>query len=152
MIYKKRSRIAHLPKWQMYSSHFIFVLCSLSGIAYILAHELHVPIFNIESHSILIAHGSSAYFFAVLFGAVMPAHIKAAWKAKRNIVSGIGLTSILSILLFTGLLLYYGSEEIRTYVLWTHWIIGGSLALLFPCHVIMGRRANYLAIHKHSLS
>ncbi|MES2181271.1 MAG: hypothetical protein V4493_04135, partial [Pseudomonadota bacterium] len=92
----------------------------------------------IENHSILMAHGVSAYLFVLLFGAVLPTHIKVAWKAKRNRISGGLMIAVMSLLLVSGLFLYY-ADETRNAALWVHWIIGGGLVLLFPFHFIAGR-------------
>lgn len=54
---------------------------------------------------------------------------------------------IMSVLLISGLFLYYGADT-RDAALWVHWVIGCGLVLLFPFHFIAGRRANYLAM-KH---
>jgi hypothetical protein len=147
MLYKKRSRIAHLPFWQSVSTHTIFIICATSGVFYLFAHEFDIKPLPIENHSILIIHGFAAYFFALLFGAVMPLHIKAGWKSKRNKLSGSLMVLVMSLLLISGLFLYYGAET-RDAALWVHWIIGCGLVLLFPFHFIAGRRANYLAV-KH---
>jgi NADH:ubiquinone oxidoreductase subunit 6 (subunit J) len=74
-------------------------------------------------------------------------HIKAAWKSKRNKISGSLMVLVMSLLLISGLFLYYGADT-RDVALWIHWIIGCGLVLLFPFHFIAGRRANYLAM-KH---
>ena len=148
MIYKRRSRVAHLPAWQLISSHTIFLICASSGIFYLLGHEFEIMPLAIENHIILIAHGISAYLFVLLFGAVLPTHIKAAWKAKRNRISGGLMITVMSLLLISGLFLYY-ADETRDAALWVHWIIGGGLVLLFPFHFIAGRRANHLALKQH---
>lgn len=148
MLYKKRSRIAHLPKWQSISSHSIFLICACSGVLYLLGHEFEIMPLPIENHSILMAHGVSAYLFVLLFGAVLPTHIKVAWKAKRNRISGGLMIAVMSLLLVSGLFLYY-ADETRNAALWVHWIIGGGLVLLFTFHFIAGRRANYLALKHH---
>jgi hypothetical protein len=145
MLYKKRSRVAHFPAWQSYSTHIIFVICATSGVLYLLAHEFDISPLPIENHSILIAHGAASYFFAMLFGAVMPIHIKAGWKSKRNKISGSLMVSVMSLLLISGIFLYYGADT-REVALWVHWVIGCGLVLLFPFHFIAGRRANYLAL------
>lgn len=148
MLYQKRSRIAHLPTWQSVSSHIIFLSCATSGVLYLLGHELEIRLPAFKDHNILIIHGITAYLFVLLFGAVLPTHIKAAWKAKRNRFSGSLMIIVMSLLLISGLFLYY-ADETREVALWTHWIVGGWLVLLFPFHYIAGRRANYLAL-KHS--
>jgi hypothetical protein len=147
MLYKKRSRIAHLPYWQSYSTHIIFIICAVSGILYLLAHEFEMKALAVENHTILIVHGFAAYFFVMLFGTVIPTHIKAGWKSKRNKISGSLMVLVMALLLLSGLFLYYG-DETRDAALWVHWVIGSGLVLLFPFHFISGRRANYLAL-KH---
>ena len=147
MIYKKRSRVAHMPFWQSFSTHIIFIICAVSGVLYLLAHEFEIKVLSVENHSILIVHGFAAYFFVLLFGAMMPNHIKAGWKTKRNRLSGGLMVAVMSMLLISGLFLYYGNET-RDAALWVHWVIGGGLVLLFPLHFIRGRRANYLALKR----
>ena len=149
MLYKKRSRVAHLPYWQSLSTHTIFIICAVSGVLYLMAHEFEIKLFTVENHSILMAHGFAAYFFVLLFGAVMPTHIKAGWKSKRNRISGSLMITVISLLLISGLFLYYG-DETRNAALWVHWVIGCGLVLLFPLHFIRGRRANYLALKRAS--
>jgi hypothetical protein len=144
MFYKKRSRVAHLPFWQSFSTHFIFIICAISGVLYLLVHEFEIKALAVENHSILIAHGFSAYFFVLLFGALMPHHIKSGWVFNRNRISGGIMVAVMALLLVSGLFLYYG-DETRDAALWVHWVIGCGLVLLFPLHVIRGRRANYLA-------
>ena len=147
MIYNKRSRVAHIPFWQSFSTHLIFIICAVSGVLYLLAHEFEIKALSVENHSILIVHGFAAYFFVLLFGAIMPNHIKAGWKNKRNRLSGGLMVVVMSLLLISGLFLYYGNET-RDAALWVHWVIGGSLLLLFPLHFIRGRRANCLALKR----
>ena len=147
MLYKKRSRVAHLPLWQSISTHLIFITCAISGVMYLLAHEFEVKPLAVENHSILVVHGFAANFFVMLFGAVMPTHIKAGWKNKRNRLSGGLMVAVMALLLVSGLFLYYG-DVTRDAALWVHWVIGCGLVLLFPLHFIRGRRANYLAL-KH---
>jgi hypothetical protein len=88
MIYKHRSKVGHLPRWQSLATHIVFVICAVSGSWYLLAHEFQITTIAVENHSILMAHGIAAYFLVLLFGAVIPTHIKAAWKSKRNRISG----------------------------------------------------------------
>lgn len=147
MIYKKRSRVAHMPLWQSLFTHLIFIICAVSGVLYLLAHEFEIKALTVENHSILIVHGFAAYFFVFLFGAIMPNHIKAGWKNKRNQLSGGLMVAVMSLLLISGLFLYYGNET-RDAALWVHWVIGCGLVLLFPLHFIRGRRANYLALKR----
>lgn len=147
MLYKKRSRVAHLPFFQSFSTHSTFLICAISGVLYLLAHEFAIKTLAIENYSILVTHGFSSYFFVLLFGAIMPNHIKGGWRNNRNRISGGAMVLVIALLLVSGLFLYYG-DETRDAALWVHWVIGCGLVLLFPIHFIRGRRANYLAL-KH---
>lgn len=147
MLYKKRNRVAHLPFWQSFSTHTVFVLCATSGVLYLLAHEFDISPLPTTNHTLLVIHGFAAYFFALLFGAVIPTHIKGGWKSKRNKISGSLMVMVMSLLLISGLFLYYGADT-RNAALWVHWVVGCSLVLLFPFHFIAGRRANYLAMKR----
>ena len=148
MLYKKRSRVAHLPFWQSFSTHSIFLICAISGVLYLLSHEFNIKAIAIENHSILVVHGFASYLFVLLFGAIMPNHIKGGWQNKRNRISGGAMVMVMALLLFSGLFLYYGDEK-RDVALWVRCIIGCGLVLVFPLHFIRGRRANYLAL-KHA--
>ncbi len=106
MIYKKRSRVAHLPQWQALSTHLVFLFCAISGVLYLLAHEFSLPLLPIENHSLLTVHGSFAYFLVLLFGAVLPGHVRAGWKSKRNVLLGSIMIATMSFLLLSGLFLY----------------------------------------------
>jgi hypothetical protein len=132
-----------MPAWQALSTHIIFVLCAVSGVLYLLAHEFEIALFTIKNHSILIAHGATAYLFTLLLGAVMPVHIKSGWKSKRNRISGSLMIAVMALLLVSGLFLYYGADT-REAALWVHWVIGCGLVLLFPAHYLLGKRANRL--------
>ena len=137
-----------MPVWQAFPTHFIFLLCAVSGVLYLLAHEFEIVPLAIENHTILIAHGVTSYVFALLFGAVMPVHIKSGWKTKRNRISGSLMITVMALLLVSGLILYYGVDT-RQAALWVHWVVGCGLVLLFPAHYLLGRHASHLARQQH---
>jgi hypothetical protein len=130
-----------LPRWQRIATHAIFGFCALSGLLFFMAHEVHLELPGVGSHSLLVAHGISAAVALMAFGAVMPAHIRVAWNARRNRTTGITLSALLSALMLTGLLLYYGSEDWRDTVIWSHWVMGALGLWLFPLHFVWGQRA-----------
>jgi len=137
----KRSRVGRLPRWQRISTHVIFSLCALSGLLFFLRHELGFEMPGPETHGYLVIHGASAAFALLAFGAVLPGHVRAAWNARRNRVSGLAMIAVLAVLLGSGLLLYYGSEEWREGVVWSHWGAGFLALLAFPLHLVLGSRA-----------
>jgi len=76
------------------------------------------------------------------FGAVLPGHVRAAWNARRNRSSGVAMVVVLAALMASGLLLYYGGEEWREGVVWSHWVAGFLVLAAFPLHLVLGRRGN----------
>lgn len=142
MSHHKRSRVGHLPRWQRYATHLIFTLCAFSGLGFYLKREMGWELGDIAARSFLVWHGVSAAFALLAFGAVIPAHIRAAWNVRRNRGSGMAMIAVLATLMLSGLLLYYGDEEWHDSVLWAHWISGFIAFAAFPLHLILGHRAN----------
>lgn len=136
----KARRAGRLPGWQRLPTHLVFAICALSGVLFFLKHEMHLDVIGGAAHSFLVAHGASAAFALLAFGAVLPSHLRAAWIARRNRISGILMLAVMTVLMVSGLLLYYGSEEMRDGVVLTHWIVGFAALAVFMLHVMLGRR------------
>lgn len=132
-------RAGRLPYWQRIPTHIILAVCAFSGLLFFLVHEFHVEIFGTRAHSFLVAHGVSSAFALLAFGAVLPGHLRVAWIARRNRISGVIMVAVMSVLMLSGLLLYYGSEEIRDAVVITHWVIGFIAFAAFVFHLVVGR-------------
>lgn len=141
----RRKRVGHLPRWQRMWTYVVFAVCAFSGGAYFLVQQFKWESASVFSHDLLVTHGVSTYLVLLAFGAVLPGHIRSAWNAQRNRVSGVAMVATLSMLALSGLTLYYGSEEVRNPALWLHWLIGGGILLVFPLHLIVGRRNQYRA-------
>ena len=143
---KPRARRAgFLPSWQRISTHIILAACAFSGALFFLMHELQVSLPGTGARSMLVTHGISAGFALLVFGAVLPGHLRAAWIAKRNRTSGIAMLIVMSVLMLSGLMLYYGSEEIRDGVVLTHWVVGFAAFAVFILHLLLGRSAGHPA-------
>lgn len=54
--------------------------------------------------------------------------------------------AVMAALAVSGLMLYYGAEENRDASLWTHWLIGSAMFLVFPLHALIGREAKRRAV------
>ena len=77
----------------------------------------------------------------IIFGALIPQHIRLAWHAKRNRKSGSWMTAIAIIIIVTGFGLYYGSEDWREPIKWTHLIVGLLSVTILILHIWLGRRS-----------
>ena len=130
--------------WQRVATYWVFALCALSGAGYLLLHEGPPSLVDglglTSLHAWLVAHGVSAAMVLLLFGAALPLHVKVAWRARRNRCSGALMLLVLTLLMGSGLLLYYASEDLRQFGLWLHWLVGVAALLVFPLHALLGRR------------
>ena len=98
-------------------------------------------------HPLLATHGAIALVALMAYGGVVVAHVPRAWAIKRNRWTGCLIAAVLAILIVTGWLLYYaGSEGVHEIASVCHWIVGLSVALVLPLHVVMGRRARRVAV------
>ncbi len=92
--------------------------------------------------NLLMIHGGAAMLALMALGALIPLHLLRAWRAGRNLVSGITVATANAVLIVTAFGLYYlGSEVLRPWISWIHIGAGVFLGLMLPLHVILGRRA-----------
>lgn len=132
----KKHGLGKMPSWQRWFTLGTLCICSLSGIAFLLGHEFHISRTVFGDRAVLALHGISAAIAFIAFGTVLPFHIKAGLKAKKNLISGISQLSLLIILTITAMLLYYGPEELHETSEITHWVLGLIFFAFFILHVI----------------
>jgi hypothetical protein len=86
-------------------------------------------------------HGAVAMAGLIVYGSLLPIHIRRAWAVRRNIVLGIVVAACMLALTITGYLLYYaGNEAMRPIISAAHWLPGLAAPLLLLWHVLSGRR------------
>lgn len=137
------SRLGKMPNWQRWFVLFGMLSCSITGLVYLLGHEFHIQHPLLGTHTILASHGIAGMLAILTAGSVLPFHLKAGFKSKRKWLSGVGQLGFLATLFISGILLYYGPEEIREGVIKTHWIIGLLFLFIFLWHGVMNFQ------HKH---
>lgn len=128
------SRLGKMPNWQRTFVICGLMTCSITGLMYLLGHQFQIQRSTLGTHSILIAHGIAAILATLAIGSVLPFHIKAGYKSKKQWWSGFSQLGFLAVLLISGALLYYGPEEIRDAVIDTHWIVGLLFFAIFMLH------------------
>lgn len=133
----RMSRLGKMPNWQKWFVILGMLTCSLTGLAYLVGHEfqLHRPLLG--THGILAAHGIAGMLALLALGSVMPFHLKAGLKSKRKWLTGFTQLGFLAALFVSGVLLYYGPEEIRENVIETHWIVGLLFIFIFSWHSVI---------------
>lgn len=122
-------------------------MLALSGCSWLVAHYLLTTqgSFGPKLHALepvsLRIHGAAAMVALVGLGSLTVTHIKRAWHARRNRVSGVVLLGLFFGLTLTGYLLYYfGGEESRPILSLVHWVAGLLAIAGFATHLILGLR------------
>lgn len=129
-----------LPTPQRWATYVVLVVVGVSGLAWSLLHDVLQWGWMLSERRLLITHGVSAAITLVVVGGLLPLHIRLALRVKRNIRSGIAALVLMALLGSTGILLYYGGEDWRDGVRWTHIVLGTVACLAVPAHVWLGRR------------
>ena len=131
------SRLGKMPNWQRSFVIGGMVACSITGSLYLVGHQFQIQRSTLGSHSVLAAHGIAAMIATLALGSVLPFHIKAGLKSKKKWWSGFSQLSFLAVLLISGVLLYYGPEEIRDSIINLHWAVGLLFFTVFIWHGIV---------------
>lgn len=115
----------------------------LSGVAWLVLHSFAQQQGDFGAtphpaeHWSLVAHGLFAFAALWTFGLLWSGHIAGAWKSGRHRLTGSIAFAVMSILIVSGYLLYYGgSDEMRPVTSLVHWLIG----LLLPAAYLLHRR------------
>ena len=135
-------------RWLTYLSTGLLVATGLAWLA--LQYVARGPADTIGphplAHPVLAVHGAIAMIALIAYGGVLASHVPRAWAVRRNRWTGGLIATVLAVSTITAWLLYYaGSEEMREIASACHWIVGLSVALVLPFHVLMGRRARRIA-------
>lgn len=119
----------------------------LSGAAWVLfgwlaeQDEAHAELIRSLKQWMLKLHGAAAMAFLVALGILIPAHIKRAWRVRRNRTNGVFFVTVMALLVATGYGLYYfGDERWRSAASWIHLILGFAAPALLAWHIWQGRR------------
>ena len=148
----RRPDTVRLGPWHQRTVYGATALLSLSGAVWLVLHFFMVrPGEFGETHHpletwMLKVHGAAAMAGLIIYGSLLPIHIRRTWAIRRNIFLGIGLVVFMLLLTITGYLLYYaGGEETRPIISTAHWILGVIVPALLAGHVISGKRRSRMA-------
>jgi len=128
------SRLGKMPVWQKWFVTSGMMICSLTGVIYLLGHQLQINRVLLGNHNVLAIHGIAAIFATLALGSILPFHLKAGLKSGRKWLSGFSQLSLLSALIISGALLYYGPEWMRDTVIDVHSVIGLLFFAIFLMH------------------
>jgi hypothetical protein len=94
------------------------------------------------SADLLAVHGGVAMIALLLIGAILPMHVRIAWRLRRNRVTGVVMLGTNALLIATAFALYYaGAEGLRAWASDLHIAAGLALPIIIAVHAIIGRRS-----------
>ena len=136
-------KLARIHEWLIY---FLSATLFLSGLSWLYFYYF-VRVegeFGFQFHPLqntsLVVHGISSLLFLIAIGSVLPMHVIRAWRLKRNRISGGIYLTLISLLILTGIGLYYlGGEFIRNLASLVHWVIGLVFPVALGAHIYFGR-------------
>lgn len=116
-----------------------------SGVGWLVADQMkdtsEAEIWQQASATFLMLHGGASMLTLMLLGALFPLHITRAWRARKNLGTGILMLACNAVLVATAFALYYlGSETIRPWSSGLHIAFGLGLPLALLLHVKVGRK------------
>ena len=141
-----RAQSIRLGPWHQAAVYGATAVLAVSGILWLGLHyflalpgEYGPQIHPLEPWMLRL-HGAAAMAGLIIYGSLLPVHIRRAWSIRRNIVLGIALITIMLLLTVTGYLLYYaGDETTRPVISAVHWLLGLGVPGLLIWHVVSGR-------------
>ena len=87
-------------------------------------------------------HGLAALGFVLLFGTLLPVHVRHSWHAHKNRRNGAFFLGVVALLTLSGYALYYlGDERTRALTSAFHWWVGLATPALLFWHIRSGRNA-----------
>jgi cbb3-type cytochrome oxidase subunit 3 len=133
-----------LKRLQSFFLYAVLALVFLSGVAWAYWNYLVTSPGDFEMAAkawAMKVHGAAAMAVLVLIGMLLNAHVRFAWRARRNRANGSVFLSAFAVLIVTGYGLYYaGGERLRAWTSWIHLAIGLVLPILLLIHIFLGRR------------
>ena len=124
--------------------YLVGALLALSGVGWLVCHYwLRAP--GPAPHPLevwwLRLHGAAMVGFLVVFGTLLPRHVKHGWRQGLNLGSGLPLLIGTILLILTGYGLYYiVSDEVRDWVSVVHWTLGLAAIATVGMHAARGRQ------------
>jgi uncharacterized membrane protein YbjE (DUF340 family) len=128
-------------RWAIYAA---FAALFVTGAAWLVADALKESeeFWQQTAATLLMVHGGAAMVTLMLLGALVPLHLRRAWRARTNRVTGTVMATFNIVLIATAFGLYYsGSDVVRLWISRVHYGLGLVLPVLFLIHVVSGRRA-----------
>lgn len=140
-------KTARLARWQIRLLAWSGGILWLTGVAWLVLHHYlqHEGEFGPETNPLepwmLRVHGLALIGALLGVGSLLVVHVWRGWHYRSQRVVGAALLAVTTILVTTGYLLYYASDDWgRGTISAIHWIVGIGSPAIFGWHYVGGRR------------
>jgi hypothetical protein len=126
-----------------YAIYAAFAVLFLTGAGWFVANwnKDSDEIWQQLAANMLMVHGGAAMLTLMALGALIPLHFLRAFRLGKNLASGSIMAAFNAVLIITAFGLYYlGSEAVRPWMSWIHITAGAGVLMMFPIHILLGRR------------
>jgi cyanate permease len=137
-------QLSHRHRWTLYA---VSLALFLTGVAWMWVHWLDDSgragkLLRDLKPSLMKGHGFAALGFVLLFGTLLPVHVRHSWHAHKNRRNGAFFLTVVTLLTLSGYALYYlGDERGRALTSAFHWWVGMATPALLCWHIRSGRNA-----------
>jgi hypothetical protein len=138
---------AKLARWQLRLVCWSGAALWLSGVVWLLLHNFFQVQgeFGPETNSfepwLLRLHGAAMIAAMLGVGSLLVVHVWRGWTYPSQRVIGLALIAFITVLVATGYLLYYVTNDTwRAGLALVHWLIGAAALPLFVLHFLQGKR------------
>lgn len=129
-----------LPAWHRWLLISILAGVGLSGLLWFVLHDLVRLEPGPTLHAVLIAHGVTAYLSTIGIGSLLPKHVWIGLRQPKNRVSGLLSLASMASLVGSALFLYYGDENIQSWMRPLHLTVGLMATGAVSLHVSLAWR------------
>lgn len=118
--------------------YITWTILSITGLYFAYFQDFQENLPTVFTLYTLKIHGVFSSFFLILLGSLIPIHIQLFIKIKRNLKTGLLLLLGMFLLSFSGIFLYYISEELNFFLKILHIGMGIVIIFLLPTHIYFG--------------
>jgi hypothetical protein len=109
--------------WQRTAVFATTAVVGVTGLLWFVLHDMIDAEPGDAAHVLLMLHGISSYAILVVIGSLLPRHVRLGWVRRRNLVTGLTVTVVMTVLAAL------------------HVIFGLGGFVLFPAHALLAAKA-----------
>lgn len=132
-------RIGRMARWHRNTTYLILLTCALTGWTWFVLKEVF-EFLPPQLRFCWVTHGIAGLLAFFIIGSALSQHVLVTWRSHRNRLAGALSALIFALITLSTAFLYYGNDFTREPAKWIHIGLGASVCLIFPWHIVTGRK------------